>query len=276
LTKTHTHNTKKNPHAQRQQEEFKPVAEALYQSAACRPDGHCAFAYEHDIVEFEARPFDRAVPGCAALPRGTRLMGYDGIAPGPTQIQPAGHEAVVRFNNKLNGTFFATGMEPCVGGASGRTGRPTSVHFHGSASLATYDGWAEDTSCDGESKDYVIPNSRRKEPSSVVCLCLGVCVCVWFVYVCIVCVARAVCSAQRACAQKCDRQTTPSPLTKQQKQHNTCITRQPRPAGTTTTRCTSRPRTRTTAWRACTSSATRPYTAASENLGTWSTWRSAR
>jgi hypothetical protein len=39
-------------------------------------------------------------------------------------------------------------------------GRPFSVHLHGSASLAPYDGWAEDSTCFGESKDYVYPNNR--------------------------------------------------------------------------------------------------------------------
>ena len=151
----------------------------MFKSVACRPDGHCSFAYEHDIIEFEARVFDRAVPGCAALPRGTRLMGYDGSTPGPTHVMAAGHEGVVRFNNKLNGTFFALGEKPCVGGASGRTGRPTSVHFHGSASLATYDGWAEDTSCGGESKDYVLPNNRRDPVAFLLLLlCFVFCVCV--------------------------------------------------------------------------------------------------
>ncbi len=39
-------------------------------------------------------------------------------------------------------------------------GRPTTVHLHGGASLAPYDGWAEDVSCGGESKDYYYANRR--------------------------------------------------------------------------------------------------------------------
>ena len=34
------------------------------------------------------------------------------------------------------------------------------MHLHGSASLAPYDGWAEDETCLGETKDYVFPNNR--------------------------------------------------------------------------------------------------------------------
>ncbi len=34
------------------------------------------------------------------------------------------------------------------------------MHLHGSASLSPYDGWAEDVTCGGESKDYYYPNNR--------------------------------------------------------------------------------------------------------------------
>ena len=64
---------------------------------------------------------------------------------------------MVRFNNKLPATgFYAGTFAPCTGT---RTGRPFSVHFHGSAPLAPFDGWADDETC-SETKDYIYPNNR--------------------------------------------------------------------------------------------------------------------
>jgi hypothetical protein len=65
---------------------------------------------------------------------------------------------MVRMNNKIAGNYFPLGQSPCD--APGRSGRPFSTHLHGSASLATFDGWAEDETCGGETKDYIYPNNR--------------------------------------------------------------------------------------------------------------------
>eukprot|EP00877_Chromochloris_zofingiensis_P011113 jgi/Chrzof1/6255/Cz17g17180.t1 len=121
-----------------------------------RADGHGLFEYELDIMEFQARLFDNVAPACRANPP-TWFMGYGGISPGPTIVVPTGHEALVRFNNKVAGAYHKLGHEPCVGG---RQGRPFSTHFHGSNSLPPYDGWATDEICGGESKDYILPNQR--------------------------------------------------------------------------------------------------------------------
>ena len=40
------------------------------------------------------------------------------------------------------------------------TGRALAVHHHGMASLAPFDGWAEDVHCYGEQKDHILPGSR--------------------------------------------------------------------------------------------------------------------
>lgn len=58
-----------------------------------------------------------------------------------------GHETMVRFTNNMNSTAFDIVTPPCTGT---RSGRPMAVHAHGSASLAAYDGWAEDNICFGE------------------------------------------------------------------------------------------------------------------------------
>ena len=124
----------------------------------CRADdGHCLLSYEIDIQEVQARPFDNAVPGCRSQ-GATWFMTYGGTVPSPTITVPAGHETLVRFNNKISGRYFPQNKFPC--NTVNRTGRPCAVHNHGAASLAPFDGWAEDVICGGETKDHVYPNNR--------------------------------------------------------------------------------------------------------------------
>lgn len=123
----------------------------------CRAeDTHCLLAYEIDVVDVQARPFNQAIPACSSR-NATWFLSYGGIVPGPMIIIPAGHESIVRFNNKISNGYFNGSFSPCTGK---RTGRPFSVHLHGSASLAPFDGWAEDETCRDETKDYVYPNNR--------------------------------------------------------------------------------------------------------------------
>lgn len=126
----------------------------------CRSDGHCIRSYEINVYEIQKRIFDKTIPSCKNLPA-TWFLSYEGSVPGPTIVMPAGHESLVRFNNKINYNtgFFKGSFSPCLAN-NGRVGRPLSVHFHGSASLPGYDGWAEDETCFGETKDYVYPNNR--------------------------------------------------------------------------------------------------------------------
>ncbi|KAL2070242.1 hypothetical protein VTL71DRAFT_13268 [Oculimacula yallundae] len=88
--------------------------------------------YEVDIKPLEQQIF----PGLGK----TRLIGYDGISPGPTFMMEQGTEAIVRFINHGD--------------------RANSVHLHGSYSRAPFDGWAEDTTEVGQYKDYYYPNSQ--------------------------------------------------------------------------------------------------------------------
>jgi FtsP/CotA-like multicopper oxidase with cupredoxin domain len=126
----------------------------------CRPDGHCMLSYDMDVYQVQKRPFDNAIPPCKAFP-GTWFLSYNGSIPGPTVRVPVGHESLVRFKNVINTRtgFFKETFDPCIS-AYNRSGRPISIHFHGSASLAPFDGWAEDMTCHGEVKDYVYPNNR--------------------------------------------------------------------------------------------------------------------
>ncbi|CAF0713561.1 unnamed protein product [Adineta steineri] len=121
----------------------------------CRPDGHCMFAYTIDIYDTTLRPFDQAVAECTKK-AATKFLTYNGLIPGPTLRVAAGHESIVRFNNKIN-KYFPQSFSPCNGS---RRGRPISVHHHGSASIPPYDGWAEDETCYLETKEYVYPNNR--------------------------------------------------------------------------------------------------------------------
>ncbi|KAH7038392.1 phenol oxidase A [Microdochium trichocladiopsis] len=85
--------------------------------------------------ELEIKPFSQQIYPTL---RPAQLVGYDGIAPGPTFIVPVGTETVVRILNSAKDE--------------------TSVHLHGSPSRAPFDGWAEDVTFPGEYKDYYFPN----------------------------------------------------------------------------------------------------------------------
>ncbi|GLC39076.1 hypothetical protein PLESTM_000837200 [Pleodorina starrii] len=123
----------------------------------CKPDTNlCLDAYEIDIYPTNVDL------GCSDGT--TWILSYNGSSPGPTIRVPVGRQTLVRFNNRMTaatiaGTPFSP-FTPCDT-TPGRQGRPIAVHLHGEASLAPYDGWAEDTTCGGESKDYYYSNHRQ-------------------------------------------------------------------------------------------------------------------
>lgn len=84
-----------------------------------------------DYYEIDVKPFEQQVyPGL----KPAKLVGYDGISPGPTIRTQKGREAVVRFINHGD--------------------KDLSVHLHGSYSRAPFDGWAEDVTKPDQYKDY--------------------------------------------------------------------------------------------------------------------------
>jgi len=86
---------------------------------------------EIDFYEVDVKPFTQQVyPGL----KPANLVGYDGVSPGPTFRMTKGREAIVRFKN--------------------HGPKDLSVHLHGSYSRAPFDGWAEDTTKNGQYKDY--------------------------------------------------------------------------------------------------------------------------
>jgi bilirubin oxidase len=91
-----------------------------------------------EYYEIDIKPFEQQVyPNLGK----TRLVGYDGMVPGPTFKVKKGTEAVVRFINHSD--------------------RTNSVHLHGSYSRAPFDGWADDTTAVGQYKDYYYPNAQN-------------------------------------------------------------------------------------------------------------------
>ncbi|KAI4953928.1 hypothetical protein J4E91_002777 [Alternaria rosae] len=92
---------------------------------------------EIDFYEVDVKPFTQQVyPGL----KPANLVGYDGVSPGPTFRMTKGREAIVRFKN--------------------HGPKDLSVHLHGSYSRAPFDGWAEDTTKNGQYKDYYYPNKQ--------------------------------------------------------------------------------------------------------------------
>jgi FtsP/CotA-like multicopper oxidase with cupredoxin domain len=141
-------------------DKFRNPVEEQPRQTVCRNDGHCIRSYDFVVSQTKKRVFDNVATGCQAQD-GTWFMTYNGQVPGPTVRTPVGHEALIRFKNIINYNtgFFKGAFNPCLP-INNRMGRPISVHHHGSASLAPYDGWAEDETCYGEVKDYIIPNNR--------------------------------------------------------------------------------------------------------------------
>ncbi|KAF8457755.1 Cupredoxin [Terfezia claveryi] len=91
-----------------------------------------------DFYEISITPFTKQLwPGLAA----TSLVGYNGMYPGPTIKATRGREIVLRLINQGDST--------------------ASVHLHGSATVAPFDGWASDTMVAGQYKDYYYPNFQE-------------------------------------------------------------------------------------------------------------------
>ncbi|KAH7409951.1 Cupredoxin [Phaeosphaeria sp. MPI-PUGE-AT-0046c] len=108
------------------------------------PDKAVSYTYKNsttgneiDFYEVDVKPFEQQVyKGLQPA----RLIGYDGMSPGPTFRMKKGREAVVRFKNHGDNDM--------------------SVHLHGCYTRAPFDGWAEDITKPGEYKDYYYPNSQ--------------------------------------------------------------------------------------------------------------------
>ena len=69
------------------------------------------------------------------------LIGYSGMAPGPTFMVERGHETIIRCLN--HGT------------------NPAAIHLHGSYTHAPWDGWAQDDMQVNQWKDYYYPNTEN-------------------------------------------------------------------------------------------------------------------
>ena len=99
-----------------------------YNDKVCRNDKHCIYSYNIDIKEVQLSVFNNIIRECKN--KQTWFLSYNGIIPGPTIINPTGHESLVRFNNKISRTYFKSEFDPCLPNNK-RSGRPISVHLHG-------------------------------------------------------------------------------------------------------------------------------------------------
>jgi bilirubin oxidase len=124
-------------------------------STFVKPDGSGDIQYyEVQIKNFTQQVYPDLEP--------TRLVGYNGVSPGPTFNMTFGTEALVRFINLRE--------DPLA--------KATSVHLHGSISEYCFtsanpcltdesiahppwDGWAEDITPVGFYKNYYYPNAQR-------------------------------------------------------------------------------------------------------------------
>lgn len=71
-------------------EMYRQAPQAQPSASACRPGlapQHCMLAFDFEAKVIQARPWDAAIPGCAAQPP-TELMSYNGSVPGPTIWTP--------------------------------------------------------------------------------------------------------------------------------------------------------------------------------------------
>lgn len=100
-----------------------------------------------DLFATDVLAVDSCRPNNYQASSGFFLYGSASIphfAPGPTVKTCQGRMSTVRYENRATTT----------------TTKPISVHLHGAASVAAYDGWAEDTTAVGYAKNYFFPNNR--------------------------------------------------------------------------------------------------------------------
>jgi hypothetical protein len=88
-----------------------------------------------DFFETTIEPFQKQIyPDLGPA----NLVGYNGVAPGPTYYVKKGTQTVIRYHN--NHTDDSV------------------VHLHGSSTHTPWDGWPSDSISFGQYKDYYYPN----------------------------------------------------------------------------------------------------------------------
>jgi bilirubin oxidase len=90
-----------------------------------------------DYYEIDIKPFEQQIYPNKGK---TRMVGYDGMYPGPTFMVERGHETLIRFISHAD--------------------RENSVHLHGQWTRSPWDGWADDLTYPGQYKDYYYSNAQ--------------------------------------------------------------------------------------------------------------------
>eukprot|EP01125_Pyxidicula_operculata_P021236 TRINITY_DN8103_c0_g1_i1.p1 TRINITY_DN8103_c0_g1~~TRINITY_DN8103_c0_g1_i1.p1 ORF type:complete len:918 (+),score=188.84 TRINITY_DN8103_c0_g1_i1:101-2755(+) len=144
--------------------------------------------YEYKVVNTKISIFPENMTNIFSYETNAMLRGADGSpfplggvpvavasTPAPTIKVCLGVQTWIRFYNELDGLDnrfqvdpkYIAIMDESIGLQTADDIRatfaqpwPFSVHLHGSASLAPYDGWAEDMTFTGQYKDYHYPNNR--------------------------------------------------------------------------------------------------------------------
>jgi hypothetical protein len=97
-----------------------------------------------NLFQSDSNPVDTCKPLDYVQTNGFFLYGSVSVphyTPAPTIKNCLGRQGVVRFENRA-------------------TRAPISIHLHGSATVAAYDGWADDVTDVNSAKNYFYPNSR--------------------------------------------------------------------------------------------------------------------
>lgn len=122
----------------------------------CDNSGRCIDAYSILAKPIEV---DFGFKDANGLPLLTDMLAYDGKIPGPTIRVMRGVQTLIRFTNHINCNLTTMTPMTNVTGPFAYNHEGISTHVHGSASLAPFDGWAEDFIAACQYKDYVYPNN---------------------------------------------------------------------------------------------------------------------
>ncbi|KAI4731377.1 Cupredoxin [Aureobasidium sp. EXF-10728] len=109
-----------------------PIAPIATPASSANVNGQQIDFYEVTVEPFQKQVYPDLGPA--------NLVGYNGVAPGPTYYIKRGTQTIIRYHN--NHTDDSV------------------VHLHGSSTHSPWDGWPSDSIKYGQFKDYYYPNDQ--------------------------------------------------------------------------------------------------------------------
>ncbi|KAI4721455.1 Cupredoxin [Aureobasidium sp. EXF-10727] len=109
-----------------------PIAPIATPASSANVNGQQIDFYEVTVEPFQKQVYPDLGPA--------NLVGYNGVAPGPTYYIKRGTQTIIRYHN--NHTDDSV------------------VHLHGSSTHSPWDGWPSDSIKYGQYKDYYYPNDQ--------------------------------------------------------------------------------------------------------------------